>query len=293
MSTPYVIALLLSITVFLILYFFLVPRKNFKDFSHNNDNTFIRIANILGDELYSAIPSHFSNHYNKKHPKINSLLKRSGNPWKINEQEFIFITILSLAVGSIIGTVIGFITYSSSNFPIYILTLGGACGGFFMPYAILKEKADSRENSFRRELPEALDLITISLAGGKTFQMALRESVPNMNDSLLKEEFKTILSSLDTSRPLHDCLEDFKNRAPNENIRVFVQAVQESLALDVPLVHVLRSRAEDSRQELFYFIQGKIAELPTKLMSVLTPTITIALLIITASPAGFILMNSL
>lgn len=294
MGDIYILSALIATAVGFILYLLFVPRKDYSHADLDNDNTFIKAANLFGDELFSALPAGVLDS-EAAHPKIDSLLRKSGNPWKITPNEFIFITVLSTFIGFLFSIFFWFAINlaTQAGFPLILFLVVGGVIASCTPYLKLKEIATNRENSYRRELPEALDLITISLAGGRTFQSALRDAIPNMNDSILKDEFTSLLASLDASKPLNECLQEFKERAPNESVRVFIQAVQEAVSLDVPLVHVLRSRAEDSRQELFSFIQDKVAALPTKLMSVLTPTTTIALLLLVAAPAGMALMNAL
>lgn len=287
MNTAVTLAILIGIIVFLVLYLIFVPRSGtYTSQRRSDDDTvLVKAANLLGNEIYAALPEGAIRNKRSRYPKIEMMIRQSGNPWKVNEQEFIFITILATLGGFLIGWgAWWFLGYFQPLpwyivVPIFTLLFGS------LPFLQYREKAQERDLAFKKQLPQALDLIVISLAGGRTFEGALKESIPNMEDGVLKSEFEQLLVSVELGKPLNVALSEFKERAPNEGVRVFVQAVQEAIALDVPLVDVLRSRAAASRKELFALIHEKVAALPTKLASVLTPTLTGALLIILMAPA--------
>ena len=292
-----VIAGLLALIAGLFAYAFLVPR-NRDTFSPNikddaQDASTLKFISKIGAELYASLPA--NNRTEKKDlPKIEALLTRSGNPWGVTAQEFFFMQFVTAFIGFLMG--LGtwfFLSFMKVGIPGWLVIGGLTILGFMFPRLKHNDQAKKRDLDFKRQLPEALDLIIISLSGGNTFQQALRESLPNMQDGVLKEEFSNILKSIDTGRTLNEALEHFAKRAPNESIRTFVQAVREANELNVPLVEVLESRAEASRQEFFALIHAKTASLSSKMMGVLTPTLIPALLIILLTPAIASLLNSL
>lgn len=295
MNIATIIPILIGVITFLILYLLIVPRNG--TYSNRerdkDDNALVKAASLLGNEIYAAMPDGAINRKRSRHPRLEQIIRQSGNPWKVNEEEFIFITILATLGGFIIGWVAWWFVGYFNPLPWYIVVplLTGLFGA--MPYLQYREKAQDRDLAFKKQLPPALDLIVISLAGGRTFEGALKESIPNMEDGVLKDEFLSLLTAVELGKPLNEALGNFKERAPNEGVRVFVQSVQEATALDVPLAEVLRSRAAASRQELFALIHEKVAALPTKLATVLTPTLTGALLIILMAPALITIMDIL
>lgn len=296
LQNPNVIAGLLALIAGLFAYAFLAPR-NRDTFSPNikddaQDATALRFISKIGAELYASLPAK-NNNDQKEFPRIESLLVRSGNPWGVTAQEFFFMQFVTGFIGFIAGTAAWFGLSFVTSLPAWLIIGGATLLGFMFPRLKHNDQAKRRDLDFKRQLPEALDLIIISLTGGNTFQQALRESLPNMQDGVLKEEFRNIIKSIDTGRTLNESLEHFARRAPNESIRTFVQAVREANELNVPLVEVLQSRAEASRQEFFALIHNKTAQLSPKMMGVLTPTLIPALLIILLTPALASLLNSL
>lgn len=296
-ANPIIIALLLALIVALFTYAMLVPR-NIEIFDPNintKENAYaLKALSKIGKELYATLPEGTSYQTGKRNPRIESLLIRSGNPWNLTVDEFNFIQIVSGFVGLLAGfATIFLLNMTTIHIPWFITLLAITIFGYFIPLIRYNEVAKSRDLEFKKELPEALDLIIISLSSGSTFANALRTSIPNMKESILKEEFTEVIKQIDTGKTVNDALLYFAGRAPNESIRTFVQAVRQANELNTPLIEVLRSRAEASREEFFALIHNKTAKLNSKMMIALTPTLLPALMLIAAAPAAISLMDSL
>lgn len=295
LANPLVISSLLALVAGLLLYSVVVPRNSDK-FSpavgDGKDKRLIRLTAMLGSELYSALPQNVTL-AKKSNPRIESLLVRSGNPWNLTAQEFAFFQIVTAFLGFLIGWALWFGLNFTLAIAWWIPVAGATILGYLFPKLRYNDQAKKRDLDFKRQIPEALDLIIISLSGGRTFTQALKDSLPNMQPGVLKEEFQEMVNGIATGRTLTEALDHFADRAPNESIKTFVQAVREASELDVPLVDVLQSRAEASRQEFFAIIHNKTAQLSSKMMAILTPTLIPALIIIVLTPALASLLSTL
>lgn len=298
MDNPVVISALLALAVGLLMYAFFMPR-NTDVFSPENDeqtedNTMLRFITKLSGELYATLPASAPGKRIKRpNHRIESLLMKSGNPWGLKAEEFKF---FQYAAG-LVGFAVGWLVWLPLNamLELHWGIVVGFCTllGFFIPRLKYSDLAKKRDLEFKRHLPEALDLIIISLSAGNMFAQAVRDALPNMPDGVLKNEFREMNKSIDTGRTVSQALEGFARRAPNESISTFVKSVQEAQELNVPIIETLESRAEASRQEFFSLIHGKTAALSSKMMGVLTPTLLPALLVLVLSPAGYSLVNSM
>ena len=294
-ANPTVLALLLALIAGLFLYSILMPRNvdSFKPkVDPEGNNPLLRATAVLGNELYISLPRGMTISQ-KANPRIESLLVRAGNPWNMKANEFVFFQYVTAFIGLVVGGAVGWLIGGIIGVPWWGIAIVGALFGFMTPRLRYRDQAKKRDLDFKRQLPEALDLIIISLTGGATFVQAIRDSIPNMQPGVLKEEFKEILAGVDTGKTLDETLNNFGERAPNESIKTFVQAVREASELDVPLADVLKARADASRQEFFALIHNKTAALSSKMMAILTPTLIPALLIIVLTPAVYALMGSL
>lgn len=299
MDNPVVIAALLTIAVGLLCYALFVPKNRGKFIVANEedevDNPIIRISEAIGNEIFSILPEGVGRPRARvANPRVESLLQRSGNPWKLKAEQFIFYQMIfaffGLIGGILAGLLVGMIV---TSIPWWTVAVAGAVFGFFIPRITYSEAAKKRDLEFKRQLPEALDLLIISLAGGSTFTSAVRESLDNMQPGVLRDEFREINKSVDTGKTLHEALANFASRAPNDAITTFVRAVQEATELDVSLIDTLQSRADASRQEFFAIIHQKTSTLSSRMMLALTPTLIPAMLITVLTPAVFSLVETM
>lgn len=296
-SDPKVIAALAALMVILMGYALFIPRNsdNFAPeiLSDTDKNSAgIRIATRLGGEFYAALPQGIG-YKNGKRDRIEALLVRSGNPWKMTGDEFYFFQFVSAFLGFIASFPAYFFVSQALSIPWIAVALGCTIFGFFIPRIKYNDQAKKRDLDFKRQLPDALALINISLSSGVPFARALSEAIPNMRDGVLKEEFKEVMRQIDTGKTVSQALDYFSSRVPNESIRTFISAVKEANDLNVSLEEVLEQRAQESRAEFFALLHTKTAGLGSRIMGALTPTMMAALMLIILGPVVNSLMNSL
>lgn len=297
LTQPVVLATLVTTIFLLLAYAFFVPRRT-DTFEptidpNTNDARAIKFVATIGQELHSSLPD-FGMRKTPKKPnqKLNNLIIKSGNPWNLTAHEFAFFQVATAFLGAVGGGLLWFLTSFTIEVPWFAVVGITTLLGYFIPYLKYTDQAKRRDLEFKRQLPDALDLIIISLSGGVTFPQAVRASIPNMNEGVLKEEFKSIINSIDTGRTLNEALDKFGERSPNDSIKTFVQAVKEANELDVAMEDVLASRAEASREDFFALINQKTAQLQSKMMAALTPTLIPAVIIIAVLPAAASIMSS-
>lgn len=287
----YIIAGLAALLIALIMYYFLVP-KNETNISNNSveesSNPLLKAINVIGNDLYKSLPAGFLKEQRgvkKKYPREESLITRSGNPWNLTAQEFVTMRYVAGFLGFLASWVVFFAVNTAIAIPWWVIVPLTTIFAALIPQIKYTEQAKNRDLEFKRQLPEALDLLIISLSSGRTFSHALREVIPNMQDSVLKEEFRNIVKNLDSGYTLKESLDDFATRAPNEGIETFVRSVQSATEVNAPLVETLESRAEASRQEFFDIIHQKTAQLESKIFLILTPLIMPAVMLIAIAPS--------
>jgi len=296
MGSPYVIAAVIALALGLFAYSILVPR-NIDHFAPDNseeteDNFILRITTKISSELYNALPAGVGSN-RKVNPRVELLLQRSGNPWGLRSDEFIFFQWTAGILGLVGGWLISLIVSPLLGVHWGFIAGGFAIFGFFIPQIKYAELAKERDLEFTRHLPEILDLLIIPLVAGSDINNAIRKSLPNMPNGVLRDEFEEVLRAIDTGKTTNEALDILADRAPNESISAFVRAVQEANTLQVPMVDTMKSRARASRADFFGLIYNKTAQMPSKLMLILFPTLVPALIIVVVAPAIGSLMSTL
>jgi len=295
--TPYIIAGLSTLLMLLIFYILFVPKNNndLNTETNQNANPLLKAINVIGNDFYKSLPKGFirEDRREKAHPRIESLIVRSGNPWKLTAEEFVMIQYASAFIGFLASWVVWYGLSTVISLPWFIVVPLVTLFAFFIPHIKYTEQAKNRDLEFKRQLPEALDLLVISLSGGRTFTHALREIIPIMQEGVLKEEFKTVIRSLDTGKTLKEALDEFATRAPNEGIETFIRSVQSATEVNASLSQTLASRAAASRQEFFALIHEKTAKLESKIFMILTPTMMPAVLVVAVAPSIVSMLETL
>lgn len=281
----------MGLLVALIMYAIFVPKSS-KRFVPSNDsvlasNPMMKLVTSLGNEIYAAMPAYFDKSEIKevKNPKIEALLIKSGNPWNLTVEEFISFRYLAAIVGFVLSWPIWILLSTLITLPWYVVVPLITLFAGYVPTSKYNDAAKKRDADFRKQLPEALDLITISLSGGTTFPTALSNVQPTMEDGVLKEEFKNITNALDAGETLNEALEQFANRAPNDGVMTFIRSVQSATQVNAPLAEILESRAKATREEFFAIISQKAAQLESKMWLILAPTLMPAVILIAIAPS--------
>lgn len=298
MYTPYLLAGLITLLIMLVGYILFVPKNNEAIISTETDknaNPLLRAINVIGNDFYRSLPKGTirEERTKKQYPRIESLLVRSGNPWQITAEEFVMLQYVAGFLGFLASWIVWYALSVIISIPWFVVVALVTAFAFMIPRIKYNEQAKNRDLEFKRQLPEALDLLIISLSGGRTFPHALREIMPTMQEGVLKEEFRKVLKGLDTGKTLKECLDEFATRAPNEGIETFIRSVQSATEVNAPLVETLAARAAASRQEFFALIHEKTAKLESKIFMILTPTMMPAVLIVAVAPSVISMATSL
>jgi pilus assembly protein TadC len=297
--SPTAIAILLAFIVGTLCYAIFVTRSEAvfyvgSTLEDDEKTILIRMLGIVSRELNYLAPASLTDTLMKRRSsKAEELIKRSGNPWNLQASEFPLVQVTLAIILGVAGVLVWFALHHIFPFPIYASIIILGVFGFFIPRITYIEAIKARDIEFKRELPDALDLLIISLSTGVTLGGALREAVPQMKPGILKVEFQKISDAIDSGRTLREALDVFAASAPNDSITTFVRSVQEATELNVPILDVLEARGEASRQEFFAMLQQKTATLESKMMLILTPTLIPALLLIVLAPSIDSLVGSL
>ena len=180
--------------------------------------------------------------------KRSLTLRNAGEPLGLSPDEFLGLifasTIVSVTVGGLFAWAL------SLGFGFVIV---GAFLGMMLPGLWLQEKAQTRLTAINRGLPQALDLIVLSMGAGLDFIGAVRHVVEKWSDKAdpLCEELSRFLHELSLGKTRKEALEDLAYRAPTELVKAFVTNAIQAEKRGTPLVEILRIQADVARTKRF------------------------------------------
>lgn len=167
---------------------------------------------------------------------------------------------------------------------IMALALLGALG-FFGPDVFLNRRIAERRESMRRDLPDVLDLLVISVEAGLGFDSALNRVV-NTVPGPLSEEFFRMLQETRVGVARRDAMRHLTDRTDVDELRSFLLAMMQAEAFGVAIARVLRVQADEMRVARRQRAQEKAFAAPVKLVFPLVFCIFPALFIVLLGPAA-------
>jgi tight adherence protein C len=175
-------------------------------------------------------------------------LRNAGEPIGLSPDEFLGLNIAATVGGIGISLLLSWLM--GMGFGIVIM---GAFLGMMMPNLWLGEKAQTRLAAINRGLPQALDLIVLSMGAGLDFIGAVRHVVEKWSDKKdpLCEELSRFLHELSLGKTRKEALEDLAYRAPTELVKAFVANAIQAEKRGTPLVEILRIQADVARTKRF------------------------------------------
>jgi tight adherence protein C len=162
--------------------------------------------------------------------------------------------------------------------------------GFMAPEFWLGRRIRSRGWQMVLELPDALDLLTISVEAGLGFDAALAKVVEKM-DGPLSNEFRQALAEVRMGRTRREALRDVANRADAQPISNFIGAIIQAEQLGVPIAKVLQIQSQQLRIERRQRAEEAAAKAPVKMLFPMVGCIFPTIFIVILGPAVVTVMG--
>jgi tight adherence protein C len=163
--------------------------------------------------------------------------------------------------------------------------------GFKAPDFYLSSKAGSRASQVLDTLPDALDLLTISVEAGLGFDAAIVKMTEKMKGALA-EEFKRAAGEQRVGKSRQEALRGIIERVSQRELQNFISAIIQADQLGVSMSKVLRIQSEQLRQERRQRAEERAAKAPVFIMLPTIGCIFPALFIVILGPAALTAMSS-
>jgi tight adherence protein C len=111
---------------------------------------------------------------------------------------------------------------------------------------LVRKKRDKRVTEVQRALPSALDLITISMEAGLSFDSGLAKVVEKTKGTL-SDEFGRVLTEMQMGKVRRDALRDMAKRVNTRDVTSFVASIVQADQMGMSLGPVMRAQSDDVR----------------------------------------------
>ncbi len=227
--------------------------------------------------------------------KTGKRLALAGNPGDLRVADWLGIK----AIGAIVGAILFFLLFGVVGilgFPFFIggllMPLIGALFGYTVPEFWLGGRVKKRQKAILMLIPDALDLLTISVRAGLGFDAALGKVVEKLQGPL-SDEFRRALAEVRVGKARRDALRDIIPRTEVVPLTNFIGAIIQAEQLGVSISKVLQVQSEQLRIERRQRAEEQAAKAPIKMLFPLVGCIFPSLFIVILGPAIILIVLNL
>jgi len=160
-------------------------------------------------------------------------------------------------------------------------------GGLLGPSFWLDWRKSARQTSFRRSLPDALDVLVICLEGGLSLAGALRRVAGELRSAhpLLAGELNIVQREVQLGRSEGEAMRQFADRTDLEEMRGLAAVISQAERFGAGLVKALRVHAETLRTKRIQYAEEMAQKAATKMLFPTVFCILPAIFIVILGPA--------
>jgi len=224
-----------------------------------------------------------------KEEKYEKLLLQMGNPWGITSVEFhLYLTAFKIILPVIFGMLAKIIGLKLNS--IIFLTIVGMIISMLLPNYYIKSKIKKRYAYGLKELPDFIDLLTVSLEAGLGFDLALNKVVSKTN-GILSAEFHTCLEELRLGKTRREAFLGIKERLNFDSMVSLINSILQAEKLGMSMVQIFRIKSQEERGKRRQRAEEAAMKVPIKILFPLVFFIFPSLFIVLLVPALLGLMN--
>ncbi|WP_174730755.1 type II secretion system F family protein [Mesobacillus harenae] len=219
----------------------------------------------------------------EKEAKLEKKLQMAGSPFGITPVDFRLLQIallftLPLAFGGyawVLGVGAG---------PKMIFIITGIVVAIVLPNFYLQQKMKTRNHHALRELPDVLDLLTVSLEAGLGFDAAVNKVV-SKKGGVIASEFHRCLEEMRLGKTRREALSGIRDRLSVDEVRAFIGSILQAEKLGIGMVLVLRVQSNEVREQRKQRAEEAAMKAPIKMLFPLVLFIFPSLFIVLLGPA--------
>ncbi len=173
---------------------------------------------------------------------------------------------------------------SMSPLMTFAMVIGFGALGFIGPDYIVNSKIRSRQERIRAQLPDALDLLAVSVEAGLGFDSAVSKLTESLEGPLI-DEFNLTLSEIRVGESRPEALRKLSERAQVAELSAFTRALIQADTLGISLGRILRVQAADTRERRQSLAEERAMKAPIKMLFPTVLFIFPSMFIVTIGPA--------
>lgn len=217
------------------------------DDSPDKSNPLIRFSKPLVHNL--TIHHTHRLHLPQYRKRIKTKIIHSGLSKQLTVDEFIGLQLLWGLMFPLFFMILNFALQMA--YPVFIFPIIGFAG-FYFPHFYLQNLISFRQKSIEKDLPFFIDLMALSTEAGLDFISSIQKISEKANkDSVLAEEFHTLLKEIKLGATRKDALLNLSKRVRSAEVKSFVTMVCDSDETGASIAETLKAKSEQMRYDRF------------------------------------------
>ncbi len=210
--------------------------------------------------------------------RLDAVLGGAGVAWTIEQ-----VLAAKLLLGGVLALLTALRFVADPGLGALLLAVVLSAGGWFLPDLVLRSRAGERRERLRRQLPDAMDQLTITVEAGLGFEAALAR-VAASGDGPLHDELGRTIQDVQVGVSRGEALERLALRNDIPELRQFVTAVRQAERYGLPVAHVLRLQSTELREKRRQAAEERAMKIPVKVLFPLLFCILPVLFIVVVGP---------
>lgn len=217
-------------------------------------------------------------------------LERAGNPMTPGT----FLALRALAAAGLPSLYVAAMISTDSTIGEMqlLVSLGLVVIGYLLPNRFVAAAIASRQRSIDHALPDALDLIVVSMEAGLGLDSALAKVVEKTHGPLA-DELRKVLSEIQLGEPRRDALRRIGPRTGVKDVITVFNAIVQADQMGVSMVPVMEVQADEARLKRSQRAEERAHQAGVKMTFPLILCILPSVLIVTVGPAAIMVYEQL
>lgn len=228
-----------------------------------------RVQTPLVNRLFGPASDALRHSLSKLYPsrdidRVHADLLKAGLTGSVRAEEFVALQVAGVLMG--VATALAVLVTGIAGFKVAVVLL------FLLPMLAglgpslwLRQRISHRRDEVTNDLPDILDLMTISVAAGLGLEQAMQVSCAHF-ESAVSNELRMTLREMELGLSRHDALENLKLRTDIDDLVTFAVVLSQADALGLPIGRVLQAQADEMRDKRRQRAREKAAKVPVKII---------------------------
>jgi tight adherence protein C len=215
-------------------------------------------------------------------------IEAAGRPGGLVPRELMAAKLAGAVVAAPLGLLFGAAAPGRLGLLVVFVAPGA---GFFAPDLWLARQAAARATTARRQLPELLESLRVTVDAGAPLAAALA-AVGERAEGPVAREWRAVGAEVALGVPLAEALTGMRRRLPLPEVRALVAALDRARRHGAPLSATLAGQARDARLSLRRRVQEDAARAGPKIQLVVALLLVPSVLLLVAAALASALLSS-